>query len=139
MAQAWIFLLDTSLSMNEPYSLLSTDTDTHTHTHTPTPSKLDVAKEITTLLLASLSVDEAGKSARKCEGSVICYGSDGRYIHTRTHTHRRPIFYIHKEHSLVNLGDDYAHMKEVFPLEGLHLANMRETMCVKGSKDGVCV
>ena len=48
--------------------------------------------------------------------------------HTLTHTET--------EHSLVNLGDDYAHMKEVFPLEGLHLANMRETMCVKGSKDG---
>src|SRR6056297_1287136 len=61
MQQAWLFLLDTSTSMGDPYAHPALLDDLPSSIQVPPPSKLQVAQEIVTLLVAAQAVAESGK------------------------------------------------------------------------------
>jgi len=65
MSQAWVFLLDGSVSMGDAYTHPSLLEALPSALQDPPPTKLQVAQEITTLLFAAQAVAEAGKSGMR--------------------------------------------------------------------------
>jgi hypothetical protein len=61
MSQAWIFLLDGSVSMGDAYAHPALLEALPSALQDPPPTKLQVAKQITTHLFAAQAVAEAGK------------------------------------------------------------------------------
>ncbi len=61
MSQAWVFLLDGSVSMGSTYTHPVLLKALPSALQDPPPTKLQVAQEITTLLFAAQAVAEAGK------------------------------------------------------------------------------
>jgi hypothetical protein len=61
MSQAWLFLMDTSVSMGDAYAHPALLEALPSALQDPPPTKLQVAQEITTLLFAAQAVAEAGK------------------------------------------------------------------------------
>ncbi|EWM29484.1 hypothetical protein Naga_100928g4, partial [Nannochloropsis gaditana] len=119
MQQAWLFLLDTSTSMGDPYAHPALLDDLPSSIQVPPPSKLQVAQEIVTLLVAAQAVAESGRATRKCQIGACAFGTD------------------ETSHPLEALGAGYENLLEVSPLHPLDFGRLLDVLHLPPSRTGV--